>query len=456
MGTAMPRRSLWGPILVLAALLLLGCSGPDARVRGTLQSGDSAVRQRALREALHYYRAAAVAEPASIDAQTRRGAMADALGEFDEALDAYARVARLQPSALAYYRAGTLAGRMGNSSLAVEYLNASLGAAPTRSERAAQTGLRWIERLTASLEGSRLSRMLPGWIRRTLDVGGVLLGRAGPDRDVVADALFTTLLESGETSRALELARARGWVQEGADYCTGASRRAAVETRALVGMLVAPERTDCLLFVGRSLTDGGLVRLSRLVLLDRSRRSADPRVRREALAFLGRRLPAHDVPKLAESLNIAGYNLQHRFGDAGGAAAAYQRAIAADPGFSWPYANLGRLYMDMDQQEMALEWLRTAIQINPDHLRARVNLGVALQALRRYDEAVPAYRAALGLDPDDAFVHARLGRSLLSLGRDGEGLRELQVAVRLDPSLAEERDLLSRRVAGDPRGFPPD
>lgn len=452
----MPRRFRWAPILATLLLLLLGCNGPDARVRGTVQSGDSAARQRALREALHYYRTAATAEPASLEAQTRRGAMAEVLGEFDEALDAYARAARLEPSARAYQRAGVLAERLGNTEVAIEYLNASLNAAPTRSERMERTGLRWVEGLQRSLNASRLARMLPGWVLRALDLGRAVLARAGVDHEATATALFTTLLESGDTARALDLARSRGWVQEGADYCAAGSAPRAAETRALVGMLVASERTDCLLRVGRSLTDSGLVRLSRLVLLDRSRSSTDPRVRRDALVFLGRRLPAHDVPKLAESLNVAGYNLHHRFGDAGGAAAAYQRAIAADPKFSWPYANLGRLYMDMGQHEVALEWLRTAVQINPKHFRAHVNLGLSLQILRRYDEAVPAYRAALGLDPDDPFVHAKLGRSLLSLGRDAEGLQELQIAVRLDPGLTAERDFLVRRVAGDPRGFPPD
>jgi len=73
---------------------------------------------------------------------------------------------------------------------------------------------------------------------------------------------------------------------------------------------------------------------------------------------------------------------------------------------------------------------------------------VALQTLRRYDEAVAAYRAALALNPDDAATHANLGRSLLSLGRDPEGLRSLQTAVRLDASLEEEREILTRRLAG--------
>jgi tetratricopeptide (TPR) repeat protein len=445
---------LIGSFVLVAGVLLAGCSGPDARVRGPLQSGDDAARQHALREALNHYRTAAVAEPASLEAQTRRGAMAEALGEFDEALEAYGRAARLEPSALTFYRAGAMAERMGNHGIAVDYLTASLSAAPTRPERVAQAGRHGIERLSAMLAGSRFSRKLPDWVFRSLTMGQVVLSNAGLDRDAVAGTLLASQIEAGETTRAFDLARARGWVRAGADYCAGA-RGDAAETRALVGMLAAPEQTDCLLAVGRSLTDGGMVRLARLVLLDRSRHSADPRVRREALAFLRERLP-RDVSKVAESLNVAACNLHHRFRDPGDAAVVYQRAIAADPEFSWPYANLGRLYMDMDEAELGLEWLEAATRLDPNHFRAWVNLGLALYSLRRYEEAVPAYQAALAINPNDAFVHAYLGRSLLSLGRDGEGVRELQTAVRLDPSLTEERDLLGRRVAADPRAFQPD
>src|SRR6266852_874614 len=311
-------------VALAASLLAIGCNGPDSRVRGAIQAGDEAARQRALREALNHYRTAAVAEPASLEAQTRRGAMAEALGEFDAALEAYGRAARLEPSALTFYRAGAMAERMGNHGLAVDYLTASLSAAPTRPERVAQAGRHGIERLSAVLAGSRFSRMLPDWLFRSLTVGQVVLSNAALDRDVVAGTLFASLMEAGETARALDLARARGWVRAGADYCAGA-RGDAAETRALVGMLAAPEQTDCLLALGRSLTGGGMVRLARLVLLDRSRHSADPRVRREALAFLRERLPARDVPKVAESLNIAAYNLHHRFADHGGAAVVYQR-----------------------------------------------------------------------------------------------------------------------------------
>jgi tetratricopeptide (TPR) repeat protein len=110
--------------------------------------------------------------------------------------------------------------------------------------------------------------------------------------------------------------------------------------------------------------------------------------------------------------------------------------------------------MDLDQPEVALDWLRAAVRVNPDHFRAQANLGVALQTLKRYDEAVPVFRTALELDPDDAFVHANLGRSLMNLGQEGEGVRELQVAIRLDPSLTDEREIFNRRLGSDPRGGP--
>ena len=441
----------WLLLAVTICVLAMGCGGPDARARRVIEAGDQAARKAALREAMGYYRAAVAAEPGSVQAQIRRGAMAEALGYFDEALEAYARAAHLEPSALTHYRAGEVAERLGNTGLASEYLTASLGAPLTRSERMAQLGARWTQSASAWLRGSRVARLLPGWIPKSLALGHAVLTRSVLDREVVAGLLFTTLVEGGETTRALDVARSRGWVQDGASYCTPVRGTGLSEARALVGMLVAPQGSDCLLPVGRALTDAGLVRLARAVLEDRVQHSGDPLVRREAAAFMRMRLPAYDVPKLAESLNIAGYNLQHRFHDPAAAADAYQRAITADPRFSWPYANLGRLYMDLDQPEVALDWLRTAVRVNPDHFRAQANLGIVLQRLNRYDEAVPVYRAALELNPDDASVHANLGRSLLDLGQESEGMQELQAALRLDPGLTAERQLLDQYGSGDPR-----
>jgi hypothetical protein len=84
-------------IALAVSVLAMGCNGPDSRARGSIKAGDEAARQRALREALNHYRTAAVAEPASLEAQTRRAAMAEVLGEFDEASSPTAARAAFSP-----------------------------------------------------------------------------------------------------------------------------------------------------------------------------------------------------------------------------------------------------------------------------------------------------------------------------------------------------------------------
>jgi tetratricopeptide (TPR) repeat protein len=157
------------------------------------------------------------------------------------------------------------------------------------------------------------------------------------------------------------------------------------------------------------------------------------------------RLPATDPVKIAEALNVTGWRLQHSFRRPQEALEAYTRAIAADPAFSWPYHNIGRLYLDQGDLDQARRWLTKAVDVNPNHWRALLSLGVASHRAQRYDEALAAYSRAVAMNPDDADTRANIGWILVNTGRDAEGLRELQAAVRLDPSLDRERQYLDGR-----------
>ena len=80
------------------------------------------------------------------------------------------------------------------------------------------------------------------------------------------------------------------------NYCADPTGISA-EMNQLVGMLVAPVGTDCLLDLGFSLTEGGAVDLARMVLLDRIQYSENVEVRKRAQEFLEHRLPDHaDCP----------------------------------------------------------------------------------------------------------------------------------------------------------------
>jgi tetratricopeptide (TPR) repeat protein len=277
-----------------------------------------------------------------------------------------------------------------------------------------------------------------------------MVGRAAyhASRDAIAGYRFQILVETGQRERALALAARRGWLHPGADYCEFGP--VSGETAALLAMLVQPERADCALAVGAAVGDDGLVRLGRLILRDRAEHSTRADIRARAAWLLQYRLPAHDPDKLAETLNVIGWRLQHRLGNHAEAVAVFERAIASDPAFSWPYHNIGRVYMDLKDFEQARRWLRRAVEVNPHHWRAQFNLGVASHRLQRYDDALEAYARAATMDPDDAHTRANLGWVLLQLGRRSEAIRELQTAVQLDPALDAERRYLASALSPRP------
>lgn len=443
------RRFVW---FLVVASLVAGCGVWGTQAEQSYTAGRKAFKQNALREALQHFRTAAIQAPASAAAHSWRGMVAESLGEFDEALEAYRAAVKVEPSFASNSQLGALADRMGETDLAVESLRASLSVS-------------WVGRARQSLRAS-LSDFLDcvagsSALSRSAWWGGcaaisvtVNLRTFWRGSEEVAQYLFRVLIESGDHEGALELARGRGWVRAGADYCGESGVQLSDETAALLAMLVHPERADCLLPIAMALTDGGLVRLAHLVLMDQIRNSRDPRVREKAEAFLRHRLPAHTVVKLGESLNIVAYRLQHRHKKPAEALEAYQKAIAADPSFSWPYSNIGTLYLNRGENERALDWLRKAVAVNPNHYRALVNLGISADRLNRYDEAIAAYRRAIALEPDGGGGHANLGWILLRLGREAEAIRELRTAVRLDPTLKRERAYLNQRFGADPRGGP--
>ncbi|MBI2156439.1 MAG: tetratricopeptide repeat protein [Candidatus Rokubacteria bacterium] len=434
-------------------LLLAGCGTWDTAADGALRDGDESLGRRKLREALGHFRQAVAQAPASAAAHARRGAVAEVLGELDEAMDAYYEAARREPSALAYYRVGALAARMGATDGGVQWLGASAGMERGWRERLAEPGARWARAARTRLAGSWLAPVTPVLVFRLL---GGLEGRlAGAwfDREIAARALFALHVEAGQRDAALDLARRRGWVEPGADYCRPGHPRGPA-TAALLAMLLDPARADCLLETGTAWTLRGLARLGRAALLDRAQRSTDPGVRQRAATFLRARLPAHEVVKLAETLNLIGDNLADTWRHPAEAIAAYRRAIAGDPRFSWPYRNIGLVYERQKDAPQAMEWFRKAAAVNPDHWRARLSLGAAHYERREWREALEHFGAAVALAPDDAGSHADLGRTLLRLGREPEGVRELSIAVRIDPNLRSAREWLDARFGRDPRGGP--
>jgi tetratricopeptide (TPR) repeat protein len=367
----------------------------------SLKVATEAFQGKDYRDALWHFRAAVAGKPASATAYTLLGTTAELLGEFDEALEAYKNSVMTGQSSEGYFRLGMLAEQMGEPSLAIEWLKKSIA-----------------------------------------------IGEGGDSR--VREYLFRTLIENGDQAGALKLARDSAWVgKKITDYCAHQpGLKVSKETQALLAMLIRPDRADCLLDVGIALTDDGLVRLARVTLMDRMKNSSDKQVREKAAWFLSHRLPDHDIHKRAEALNIVGYNLQNAIEKGDLAIEVYKKAIAADPTFSWPYHNIGRVYFNRLEMGPAKEWYSKAVAVNPNHWKAQFNLGWLCLNLKQYDQALAAFRHAVKLNRFDAPGHANLGRTLFELGEDQEALQELEVAIQLDPKIREYPGFPNDKLAG--------
>src|SRR5207248_1653385 len=130
-------------------------------------------------------------------------------------------------------------------------------------------------------------------------------------RDSVPRGAFRILLEAGQRERALTFARERGWLRQDVEYCGQHTVPIDRETSALLALLAQPDHADCAMDVAASVADEGGARLARMIVLDRIEHAQDREARRHAQDFLRYRLPGHDVPRVAEGLNAAGWRLQH-------------------------------------------------------------------------------------------------------------------------------------------------
>jgi tetratricopeptide (TPR) repeat protein len=441
-----PARSIGALGLVV---LLAGC-GMSWEARKHVELGWHHMEQNAIREALASFREAARHSPDSAEVQLALGEAAEILGEFDQALSAYQAAARRSPSTKTWVRVGRMADRMGNVNLALQALEAGYGTWRQHAWEATKMG-------TATF-GICTSSIWPAvWMMWThcLPAANKNGGRAfDASREQVPQEVFSILVEAGPRERALAYARGRNWLRDGADYCRLRDLAVSYETTGLLAMLVHPERAACLVDLGTQIGSDGLVNIGRMILSTQVAKASNPEDRKRAEWFLRYRLPDHQVPKIAESLNVTGYRLQHRLKRPVEAVEAFQKAIAADPMFSWPYNNIGLLYLNQNDDEQALAWFTKAIEINPNHLRAIHNQGRAAHKLKRYDQAATAYSRTIAIDPTYAEAHANLGRVLIEAGRQTEGYRELQVAVSLDPSLEQEQRFLNARFGRDARQGP--
>ncbi|MEM4407813.1 MAG: tetratricopeptide repeat protein, partial [Candidatus Caldarchaeum sp.] len=79
------------------------------------------------------------------------------------------------------------------------------------------------------------------------------------------------------------------------------------------------------------------------------------------------------------------------------------------------------------------EYIRKALDLNPELLMARNDLGTAYLASGNYDKAVYHLRRTVNLNPDSALAHNNLGHALAEMGKTEDAIKEYKKAIEIDP-----------------------
>jgi len=131
-----------------------------------------------------------------------------------------------------------------------------------------------------------------------------------------------------------------------------------------------------------------------------------------------------------------------------GAIKYFQHAIELSPEMARSYDNLGLCYYYQNENDLAIENYRKAIELDKGAPHPSpwpyLNLAITLQFLDRYDEAEKNLREALRLAPEFKQAHLQLGLALEQEGRLEEAVAELREAARIDANYPEPHMAMAR------------
>ncbi len=137
-------------------------------------------------------------------------------------------------------------------------------------------------------------------------------------------------------------------------------------------------------------------------------------------------------PRSAAAHNQLGLALRRR-GDINGAIEHYKRAIELDPAGVDAQTNLALLLVRLGKFDVAASGFEHVMRIKPGFPNALIGMGLARAGQGRLAEAVQYLRSAVESDPQDADTRCLLAEHLLQLGEVEEALAEYREALRLDP-----------------------
>ena len=126
-------------------------------------------------------------------------------------------------------------------------------------------------------------------------------------------------------------------------------------------------------------------------------------------------------------------------GDFEGAATYYRAAAAAEPDNSGLLLAAAAMSLRYEQDELALEWVRSAISLHPADAAAQRTLATVYYRQGNYQGARAALSRAISLDKAHPLSYFLMGSTLRKLGEIDKADWNFQQAAQLDPSYTTRR-----------------
>ena len=134
------------------------------------------------------------------------------------------------------------------------------------------------------------------------------------------------------------------------------------------------------------------------------------------------------------------------------AIAAYQKVLELEPKHAAAHINLGTLYYNRQDFNLAENHYRGALEADPRYALAYFDLGNVLDETGRVQEAIQTYKTALQLAPTYADAHYNLALAYEKLRQPRKALQHWQAYIRLDtagPWSVHARSQIQRILQAD-------
>ncbi len=121
-----------------------------------------------------------------------------------------------------------------------------------------------------------------------------------------------------------------------------------------------------------------------------------------------------------------------------------RKAVDLEPDDFWAWFTMGLIYEDQEVFDQATRAYKNAVRINPLYAQAQNNLGYSYKERRFYAYAVEHYRKAIELLPDNPGFYYNIGNAYSHQEKIDEAFNAYRKALELDPAFAKAHYNMAR------------